>query len=175
MNHYEWPDRFRTVFAAGVKRHRAGQRDVESFFEPDELDFLAAIGCSAQELYDYVEDYSHDGDPTFESVLLVTAIRRDYFLKVQGGQPSGIIRASDEFPAKTAELEGIEWLPRIIAKARAKLRGELPPHLMYGCGGDRPFLRRHNVHLADFLHVVEAAGDDDVRIADHLKQMATQT
>jgi len=169
MNDYEWPDRFRAVFAEGVKRYRAGRRSVAGFFDPEHLEFLAGIGCGAQELFDYVEDYSHGGDPTFESVLLVTAVRREYFLKVQGGQPSGVTRSVAEFPAKTEPLEGIPWLPRIIMKARAKLRGELPPELMFGCGGDRPFLRKHGIHLADFLRMVDAAGDDDRRIAAQLK------
>ena len=169
MNAYEWPDQFRKVFAEGVRRYRAGTRDAEALFEAAELTFLASIGCGAQELFDYVEDYSHGGDPTFETVLLVTASRRDFFLTEQHGQSNGVVRSPDEFPAKAAELEGIAWLPRIIAKARAKLRGELPPELMYGCGGDRPFLRRHGVHLADFLRVVRDAGDDDAGIAAYLR------
>ena len=169
MNPYEWPDRFRQVFAEAVKRCRAGARDATRFLEADEQDFLDGIGCGTQELFDYVEDYSHGGDPSFETVLLVTAVRRSYFLNEQGGKTSGVTRSPDEFPAKAAELDGIAWLPRIIAKARAKLRGELPPELMYGCGGDRPFLRRHGVHLADFLQAVQAAGDDDAAIVAFLK------
>ena len=168
MNDYEWPDRLRAVFAEGVKRYRAGKRSVAGFFDEDQLAFLAGIGCGTQELFDYVEDYSHGGDPSFETVLLVTAARRDYFLHVQGGKPSGVTRSADEFPAKTDALAGIPWLPRIIMKARAKLRGELPPELMYGCGGDRPFLRKHRTHLADFLRLVESAGDDE-QIAAQLK------
>lgn len=169
MNDYEWPDRFRAVFAEGVKRYRAGQRGAAGFFTAEETLFLAGIGCGEQELFDYVEDYSHGGDPTFETVLLVTAVRRDYFLNVQQGRSSGVVRSMDEFPAKSDALEGIPWLPRIIMKARAKLRGELPPELMYGCGGDRPFLHRHRTHLADFLRLVDAAGDDDTLIARQLK------
>ena len=34
-------------------------------------------------------------------------------------------------------IDGIAWLPRILVKARLKLRGEMPADLMYGCGGDR--------------------------------------
>jgi hypothetical protein len=37
-----------------------------------------------------------------------------------------------EFPAKSAKVEGIAWLPRLITKARAKLAGSLPADLMYG-------------------------------------------
>ena len=67
-------------------------------------------------------------------------------------------------------MDGIAWLPRLIVKARAKLRGEMPPELMYGCGGDRPFLRGVNIHLADFLRVVWAAGEDDRRVVEHVKR-----
>jgi hypothetical protein len=164
-----WPDQFRTIFAEGVKQYRAGQRDVASFFTADEQIFLAGLGANSQEIFDYVEDYSHGGDPTFETVLLVTAVRRDYFRGVQKGTPSTQVRDLDSFPDKSAELDGIAWLPRIIAKARAKLQGELPPDYMYGCGGDRPFLRRHKIHLADFLRFVWEADDDTAKIVSFLK------
>jgi hypothetical protein len=165
----DWPDKFRSIFAEGVKRYRAGQREVATFFTPEEQAFLAGIGANSQEIFDFVEDYSNGGDPTFETVLLVTAVRRDYFRSVQKGTTSGEVCAADSFPAKAAELDGIAWLPRIIAKARAKLRGELPPESMYGCGGDRPFLRRHKIHLADFLRCVWDAGDDTAKIVSFLK------
>ena len=49
----------------------------------------------------------------------------------------------------------------MIVKARAKLAGELHPDLMYGCGGDRPFLRERNSSLVEFLQVTLDAGDAD--------------
>lgn len=107
-----------------------------------DVPFLASIGCSAQELFDFVEDWCGSRDPSFEEVLAVTSIRRDYFLEVQKGRPSGRVASVSDFPAKTAEVDGIAWLPRLLVKAEAKLRGELPTELMYGCGGDRPFARR---------------------------------
>ncbi|MBG87327.1 MAG: hypothetical protein CMO80_10555 [Verrucomicrobiales bacterium] len=164
-----WPDEFRTLFAEGVKRYRAGHRAVASFFTEEERSFLAGIGANSQEIFDFVEDYSHGGDPSFETVLLVTAIRREYYRNVQKGKSSDHIRDMDSFPAKAAEIDGIAWLPRIIEKARAKLRGEMPSDMMYGCGGDRPFLRRHKIHLADFLKFVWEAGDDTESIVEYLK------
>ena len=56
--------------------------------------------------------------------------------------PTGHTVDMEQLPAKAAQVDGIAWLPRIIAKARAKLRGEMPPDLMYDCGGDRDFLER---------------------------------
>jgi len=172
MNQNEWPDRFRTVFAEGVKRYRTRSRVASDFFTAEETDFLNGIGCSPQELFDFVEDYSNGGDPSFETVLLVTAVRREYLISEQQGVASPNQRTMDDFPAKTAELDGIAWLPRMIAKARAKLRGELPTEMMFGCGGDRPFSRRNKFHLADFLRVVWQAGDDDEKIIQFVKSSA---
>ena len=56
-----------------------------------------------------------------------------------------------DLPSMGASLGGFRWLPRLMAKAHAKLRGEMPPELMYGCGGDRPFLKQLGIHPADFL------------------------
>ena len=43
---------------------------------------------------------------------------------------------------------------------------------MYGCGGDRPFLRSMNVELAEFLRMVWAFGDNDRAIIDYVKERA---
>jgi len=59
-----------------------------------------------------------------------------------------------------------------VVKARIKLRGEMDPDLMYGCGGDRPFLRRHHMTLPQFLQLVWDKGDDDRAIVDAVKQAA---
>ena len=61
---------------------------------------------------------------------------------------------------------------RIIVKARLKLLGEMPPDLMYGCGGDRPFLRRMKMTLPQFLKLVWDSGTDDRRIIDAVKRSA---
>ena len=170
MNAYFWADEFRALFDEAVKAYRGGQRDVASLFSEKQRAFLATLGASAQEIFDFVEDNSRGGDPSFESALLVTAVRRDYFLVVQKGQWSKHVVSMAALPAKSAAVEGIEWLPRIIVKARVKLRGEMPPDLMYGCGGDRAFLSGAKIHLADFLRVTWAAHDDDRKIIDYVKQ-----
>jgi hypothetical protein len=141
-------------------------------FGASEREFLKSIGATPQEIFDFVEDTFYGGEPGAETTLLVTAVRRDYFLTVQKGQHSDRLIDMDALPAKSAELAGIEWLPRIIEKAKAKLRGEMPPDLMYVCGGDRAFLREHNIHPADFLREVWAAGNDLGRIVDYVKRSA---
>jgi hypothetical protein len=77
-----------------------------------------------------------------------------------------------DLPAKSAAVDGIAWLPRLIVKARLKLRGEMPADLMYGCGGDRPFLRGVNLTLAQFLELVRDAGDDDRKVIEAVKRSA---
>ncbi len=72
-------------------------------------------------------------------------------------------------PAKDAELEGIPWLPRLIDKAEAKLRGEMPADLMYDCGGDRQFFKKHDRHPADFLRVTWAAKGDARKILRYVR------
>ncbi|NRB76342.1 MAG: hypothetical protein HRU46_18430 [Verrucomicrobiales bacterium] len=41
---------------------------------------------------------------------------------------------------------------------------------MFSCGGDRNFLRTHDIAPSDFLRAVWAAGDDDSKIVDFVKQ-----
>jgi hypothetical protein len=141
-------------------------------FTPADAAFLAEIGCTAQELFDFVDDSLGYDDLDFQTVLAVTGIRREYFLNVMDGKPSGRAVPMSALPAKSAEVDGIAWLPRLIAKARLKLRGELDPDLMYGCAGDRPFLRGHHMTLPQFLELVRDKGDDDRAIVDAVKNAA---
>jgi hypothetical protein len=174
MSEYDWPIEFRKVYGAATQRYNSGERTSHKLFSKSELNFLAAIGCSAQELFDFIDDLARYGEPAYETVLLTTSVRRDYFRLVQNGVPTGKQIDMDALPAKKDEVDGIAWLPRLIEKARAKLRGEMPPDLMYGCGGDRPFLREMNVELAEFLHLVWTSGDDNRRIVDYVKKRRAQ-
>ena len=164
MDNYNWSKRFRELFEDALAAYRSGRQDAEALFDPEQRKFLVELGATPQEIFDFVEDTSYGEDPGFETTLLITAVRRDYFLTVQKGERSSRIIDMDKLPPKSAQLDGIEWLPRIIEKAHAKLRGEMPAELMYCCGGDRAFLREHNIHAADFLREVWAAGDDTSRI-----------
>lgn len=166
MNEDAWKAEFRAVYGRGLEAYESGRQSPASFLDPADRAFLASIGCSAQELFDFVEDFSGAREPVFEEVLGVTALRREWLLNEQAGVASNRKRAVVEFPAKTAQLAGVEWLPRILTKAEAKLRGELPDELMYGCGGDRAFLRRVGVGLTEFLAAVrDARGDQKPVIA----------
>ena len=172
MNNYTWTETFRALYDKAVAEYRTGNRAPARCFTTAQTAALAAIGHSAQELYDFAEDAVNYNEPSFADVLLIAAVRRDYFLVIQKGKPAGRVLRMDDLPAKDAALAGFAWLPRIIAKARAKLRGEMPAELMYGCGGDRHFLKSVHVHPADFLRVVWAAGDDDKKIIAYVKHQA---
>lgn len=168
---YSWHVPLRELFQHAVKRYRAGKRDAAKFFNTEQLAALAAIGQTAQELFDFAEDHvKYDGEPDWETVLLISSVRRDYFLTVQRGALSQRTIVTAELPAKEDDtLGGIPWLKRQIAKAEAKLRGELPPDLMYDCGGDRRFFREHNIHPADFLREVWATEGDEAKLLAYVR------
>jgi len=172
MNEDDWKLEFRKVWDRGVAAWKAGRKSAKTMFAPADVEFLASIGCTAQELFDFVDDSLGWDDLDYETVLEVTAVRRAYFLEVMLGQPTGKVVPMKTLPAKSAAVDGISWLPRLIAKARIKLRGEMEPDLMYGCGGDRPFLRRHRMTLPHFLQLVWDKGDDDRAIVDTVKTAA---
>ena len=164
-----WNEQFLALFDKCCGLYREGNSDFSSYYSDHDLNFLASIGYKPREFFDFVEDYCDEGVPSPSTALLIAAVRRDYFLTVEKGEASDNVLSPDELPAKTDETDGIVWLPRIVAKARAKLRGELDPNSMYSCGGDRAFLKQHGLHGGDFLRVVWAAGDQDARITEYVK------
>jgi hypothetical protein len=172
MDSNTWELEFRKVWDRAVAAWKAGRSSPDTMFTTADVRFLASIGCTAQELFDFVDDAQQYGDLDFATTLAVTSIRRDYFLKVLSGKSTGSIADMRSLPAKTAEVEGISWLPRLIVKARLKLRGEMPADLMYGCAGDRPFLRRMKSDLPTFLALVRDSGNDDQKIVDAVKRKA---
>ena len=128
----DWKTQFRDLFYRGVERYQKGRRSPETMFEDDEPTFLESIGCSTQEMFDFCDDYIRWGDVIYEHVEEVQAVRLDYFANDLKSQPAARRMEMGEFPAKTDEIAGIVWLPRLIVKARAKLEGALPADLMYG-------------------------------------------
>jgi len=174
MKHYEFQQHFRALYDKAVALYAKGQRDAENFFSVEEMAFLAANGITSQNLYDYAEDHNNYGEPGYDLALGIEYIRRDYFLLSQHGKPSGIVLDETKLPAKTETVRGIEWLPRIIPKAKAKLHGELPTSLMYCCGGDRNFFKTHDINPVEFLGVVRQNEENDSAIVDWVvKRIAT--
>lgn len=166
-----WNDTFLTLFDRCLAFYQSGNTDFESYYGAEDLEFLIRIGCKPREFFDFVEDFGSEGIPSISTALLVAAVRRDYFHTVQKGIPSAEILSRDDVPSFGEELEGMAYLPRLLAKGRAKLRGELHPDLMFGCGGDRNFLKNHgDIHPADFLRHLWASGADDQRITIWIKE-----
>lgn len=161
-SNYSWEKTFLSLFDRCLKKYQGGNHDFKSYYTDGDLAFLEAIGYQQREFFDFVEDHAEYGDPSPESALLIAAARRDYFLYKMGGKSSSDIVRPSDLPGKTDQLGGLPWLPRIVAKARGKLRGQLDPDIMFGCGGDRKFLKEHDLSPADFLRAVwSAEGTDD--------------
>lgn len=172
MSTPSWENTFKEVHARGVAAWKAGRRAPTTMFTASDSEFLYSIGCSNQEMFDFVDDYGYGGEPDLDTVLAVQAIRKDYLENEMAGVRSTFVASMESLPAKSFAVDGIPWLPRLIVKARLKLRGEMPADLMYGCGGDRPFVARMKTTLHDFLALVRTHGTDDRKIIDATKQIA---
>lgn len=165
-----WNDTFMELFTRCTNAYQAGKFDYKKDYSPQDLAFLGSIGYKPREFFDFIEDFCDEGQPSPTTALLIAAARRDYFLVEQHGKASDKIITRDDLPGFGEELDGIPYLPRILTKARGKLRGELDPDVMFGCGGDRNFLAKNgHIHAADFLRHVWSAGSNDQKIADWVK------
>ena len=165
-----WNDQFLQLYRKCLELYRGGNTDFQSYYEEEDLAFLASIGYKPRELFDFVEDFGDRGEPTESTALLIAAVRRDYFLTMQNGESSSIELGSNDIPSRDEKLDGIPYFPRILAKARAKLRGELDPNLMFCCGGDCSFFKNNgNISPADFLRNTWASGDNDAHIIEFLR------
>ncbi len=166
MSHYTFSSTFRAVYDRATARYAQGGATSANLLTAEDIAFLAANGITAQNLFDYVDDLANYGEPDFPQALGIELVRRDYFLNVQHARPSAIVLDPASLPPKTAAVRGLEWLPRLIPKAKAKLRGELPSSLMYGCGGDRAFFQQHDILPHEFLNLVWRHESDDEAIVD---------
>jgi hypothetical protein len=157
-----WNDTFTALFDRCVATYQSGDHDFEKYY--------TSIGHKPREFFDFIEDFCEEATPSLSTAVLIAAARRDYFVTVQKSAMSNKVVKVDDLPSFGEELEGMAYLPRILAKGRAKLRGELDPDIMFGCGGDRNFMKNHGeLHPADFLRNLWAAGDDDQKIAAWIK------
>jgi hypothetical protein len=167
-----WEQTFSDLFAPAVEKYRQGHQKAHGLVDRKGEEFLRSIGYTEQEFFDFVEDFAKGGEPTLPTALAIAAVRRDYFLQEQKGEFSTRRIAMADLPSKDAEVEGIGWLPRLIPKAEAKLRGEMPPELMYGCGGDRKFFRGNGIDPAEFLRQTWKANGDSAKIVEWVKSHA---
>jgi hypothetical protein len=168
-----WNEQFLHLFDTCTARYQNGERDYNEWFTDGDIQLLEQIGYKTREFFDFVEDFCDKQNPSPSTALLIAAVRRDYFHTIQKHQKSDKTLTHDELPTFGDTLNDIAYLPRILTKARAKLRGELDPDLMYSCGGDLNFLKNNgDIHPADFLRQVWAAGDDDQKLASWVAAQA---
>jgi hypothetical protein len=158
------------IWEKAVSLYKSGNTDAGTFPISEELPILASWGINKMDLFDYAEDWCLHQEPDLLTFILVHYERWSYFVEEQKDEPSSELLDSSSLPAKNTCAEGIVWLPRILPKARAKLRGELPPEVMYGCGGDRQFFKDNNIHPAEFLRIVRYFEDNDRAIFQWVAQ-----
>ena len=152
-----WTDKFLQLFNESVERYQAGAQKVDTLAAGWDSAFLEELGLTNQVLFDFVEDHVRkEGEPDLNTILLLVGMRRQYFHFRQMGLKSTRVVQPSELPPKEEVTGGYRWLSRITAKAQAFLRGELSDDTMYGCSGDHKFCRENNIHLFDFLCLVEA-------------------
>jgi hypothetical protein len=164
-----WEHDFSDLFQVCVEKYKNGHQKASGLVDAKGQEFLKSIGYGEQEFFDFVEDFARDGQPTLETALKIAAVRRDYFTEVQKGKTSSHKISMENLPAKDAEVEGIPWLPRLLPKAEAKLRGEMPSDLMFGCGGDRKFFKTHQIDPAEFLRKVWKANGKHTEVISWVK------
>jgi hypothetical protein len=161
--------RLKQIHRMAVAGYQGGCRKADKLVPGEDVEFLSSLGISSQVLLDYAEDFARYGDPDCATFVRLAGIRRDYFRKVQNGIPAGRIVPEPEFPRKTDECDGIAWLPRITQKARCFLEGSLCKEVMYGCSGDRAFLRKFLLTLPAFLEKVRDSGADPSKLLDFVR------
>lgn len=166
MPSYQFQQTFQAICDKAVELYEKGGRNVSTYFDGQNLEFIRSIGAAPIDFYDFAEDFCTHGEPDFATFLLIQNARKDYFFHEQDGQFSLHTINEEDLPAREDEAEGIAWLPRIIQKAEAKLKGELPTSLMYCCGGDRKFLQSIDLHPAEFLALVRKHMGDRETIID---------
>jgi hypothetical protein len=119
------------IWHRAVNLYESGHQNADEFPIENDLSFLQSLGMNKMDVFDFAEDWVCEGEPDLASFLLIHEHRRDYFWEVQNRIESTRKLDPTSLPAKDSEIEGIRWLPRIIPKAKAKLRGELPPETMF--------------------------------------------
>lgn len=170
MDHYTFHTHLKEIWQKGYEDYQKGGRTPGAYLTEAEQAFLSEIGANQQDVYDFTDDYIRYGAPDWETFWSIQSIRFNYFQLVMKGRPGDRVRPPAEYTPKQDELNGIPWLPRIIEKARDKLRGELDPDVMYCCGGDREFLSKHNLHPAEFLQLVWLNFDNPRAVAAHVQE-----
>ena len=143
-----------------TKAYRDGVRDPARILPPVGMTMLDEVGLSPVFVFDCVDDLSRYGEPSQDVFVELAAVRILYFREVMNCKPAAAQIPESALPRKADQYKGITWLPRIIRKAQCFLEGSLSADIMYGCAGDRAFLKEYGATLPDFLIMVRDTGGD---------------
>jgi hypothetical protein len=154
--------------------YKAGCRTPSQILPEAELETLAKFGITPQFLYDAVDDLARYGEPSKDVFVELAQMRAVYFQTILHGLHPARIVQERELPPKSAEFQGVAWLPRIIRKAQCFLEGSLCDEIMYGCAGDRSFLKKYNANLPAFLTVVRDSHGDPSQALRYLTKAGSQ-
>ena len=105
MTHYSYQENLEKLWKTGVERYKSGRRTVENIVVDEEEIFLTSIGLNVIDLFDYVEDFVLEGEPTWNTFAAICEVRRNYFLQCQKGTPSIHVVKMDELPPKKRRLK----------------------------------------------------------------------
>ena len=82
---------------------------LESIFETDDADFLASLGCTRQELFDFVEDSINWGDVEYDQVEGDCAAAGS-FRQPLGSQPAdSVIDPAPSRPRRTKSMASLGY------------------------------------------------------------------
>lgn len=163
------------IWQSAVDLYSLGKTDADTFPIDQEIPILSSLGMSKIDVFDYAEDWCLHQTPDLLTFILVHYERWSFFTEEQNNIPSDKRLDPKDLPDKTKHIRGILWLPRILPKARAKLKGELPDGVMFGCGGDRQFFQSNHIHPAQFLRLVRRFGDNDEAIIEWVETRKNQS
>jgi hypothetical protein len=139
MTDSSWQRTFSDSFNRAVEKYRAGHQKAADLVDAEGVKFLASIGYTEQEFFDFVEDFAKGGEPTLETALAIAAVRREYFLEEQKGRATPQRVSVENLPSKDATVEGIGWLPATENSSASIM--SIPPNFCCGSGRQRATTR----------------------------------
>lgn len=79
MEMYNYSHKLHTVWSHAIELYQEGKRDSAAYFDDEQMSFLHSIGHTAQEVFDFAEDFVKSGEPDFTTFALCAEARRVYF------------------------------------------------------------------------------------------------
>ena len=146
-----------------------GTRSPAAIISAESMAWILGYGLSRQFVFDCVDDLARYGEPCLEDFIAMALQRAAWHAARPPGGVAPAILTEPELPPKSEAFAGIPWLPRIVRKARAFLEGNLCDEIMYGCAGDRAFLKKFGLTLPEFLALSQREDFDLASIRHYLR------